>query len=244
MPSLVHASSRLTVSPGVALVSQSASEQVNGLVTVSCDFVCTAAQSSQIDKLFYPDAPPPIWPSSVNREYLLARQLFMVERSLSQENGLTYISATYAGGLIRGGSYIFATQERESPVNFSYVSPPFEIVRQDPENPNNSVTAGNLVSVIAYSYMPIVHIYEYVQVGSETTGTPPPPASQELYVLLSFFSSIPVQAPELGWSGIKNISYPREYFTNRIEAAVMLEDIKMNNLTATVKEVTRRYYIQ
>jgi hypothetical protein len=244
MPSLIHASSRLTGSPGVALISQSVSEQVNGLVTVSCDFVCTAAQSLQIDKLFYPDAPPPIFPSSVNRDYLLARQLFMVERSLSQENGLTYVSATYAGGLVRGGSYIFKTQERESPVSFSFVSEPFSIQFQNPDNPDNTSTAGNLTSSFAYSFMPIVHIYEYVQVGAETTGIPTPPAPQALYILLSFSSSIPVRAPELGWSGLKYISYPREWFTNQIEGRVMLEDIKTNDLTPSVKEVTRRYYIE
>lgn len=244
MPSLVHASSHLTGSPGVALLKQSVSEQVNGLVTVSCDFVCTKARSLQIDKLFYPDAPPPVWPSSVNRDYLLARQLFMVDRSLSQENGLTYVSATYAGGLVRGGSYIFKTQERESPVESSFVSEPFSLSFQNPDNPSSTSTASNLTSFWVYSFMPIVHIYEYVQVGAETTGTPTPPPTQELYVLLSFSSEIPTRAPELGWSGLKYISYPREWFINQINARVMLEDIKMNDLTPSVKEVTRRYYIE
>jgi len=244
MSSLIHASSRLTGSPGVALVSHSVAEQANGLYSVSCEFVCTAAQSLQIDRLFYPDAPPPIYPSSVNRDHLLARQLFMVDRSLSQENGLTYVSANYVGGLVRGGSYIFKTQERESPVAFSFVSEPFSLSRQNPDDPTSIITAANLVSYYAYSFMPIVHVYEYVQVGEETTGTPTPPESQELYVLLSFSSSIPTRAPEFGWSGLKYISYPREWFINQIEGRVMLEDIKMNDLTPSVKEVTRRYYIE
>lgn len=243
MPSLVHASSRLTGFPGVALLKQSVSEQVNGLVTVSCDFVCKASNATSVDRLFYPDAPPPVWPSAVNKSYLLSQKLFMVDRSLSQENGLTYVSATYAGGLIRGQEYIFKTQEREGPVTFNFTSEPFSITRQNPENPDNINTASNLTSIITYTYMPIVHIYEYVQVGAQTTGTPFPPPAEELYILLSYYSSIPRAAPELGWSGIAFDYYPREYFINQLNGRIMLEDIKFNNLTPSVKEVTRRYYI-
>ena len=244
MPSLVHASSRLTGSPGVALVSHSIAEQVNGLYSVECEFVCASSRSSQIDALFYPDASPPIYPSSVNRDHLLSRQLFMVERSLSQANGLTYVSATYAGGLVRGGSYIFKTQERESPVGFNFVSDPFSIQRQNPDNPNSTVTSENLTSEISYTYMPIVHIYEFVQIGNQTTGAPIPPSPEALYVLINFYSSIPRAAPELGWSGLVYDSYPREYFINQLNGRPMLEDIKSNNLTPSVQEITLRYYIE
>ena len=217
MPSLVHASPRLTGSPGVALLSHSVAEQVNGLYSVSCEFVCRASNSVAVDNLFYPDAEPPIYPASINRQYLLAGRLFMSSREVKTENGLCYISASYASGITRGGSFGYVTTERESPLTKTYVI----AVNND----------GSTIAFTSFSYLPIVITHEYVQVGSEKSSFFEAPLPEQLYVLLSYTGAGVGVNPKL-WA-IRSLN-PR----------AREDDTQRTSVTPSVIVKQTRYYIE
>lgn len=217
MPSLVHASSRLTGSPGVALVSHSVSEQSNGLYSVSCEFVCRASNSVAVDNLFYPDAEPPIYPSAVNKQYLLGGRLFMSDREVKTENGLSYISASYASGITRNGSFGYTSTERESIAGKFYITA---------RNPDGSVAA-----VFAFSYVPIVITNEYVQVGTETSSRFVAPQPEDLYVLISY-------------SGSGVGVYPEQFARSILNSLARTEDTARTSVTPSVIVKQTRYYIQ
>lgn len=217
MPSLVHASPRLTGSPGVALLSHSVAEQVNGLYSVSCEFVCRASNSVAVDNLFYPDAEPPIYPASINRQYLLAGRLFMSSREVKTENGLSYIAASYASGITRGGSFGYVTTERESLLTKTYVIA--------------ANSDGSTLALISFSYVPIVITHEYVQVGSEKSSSFASPAPEQLYVLLSY-------------SGAGVGVNPREDAIRILNGQAREEDTSRTNVTPSVIVKQTRYYIE
>jgi hypothetical protein len=218
MPSLVHASSRLTGSPGVALVSHSVSEQANGLYSVSCEFVCRATNSLAVDNLFYPDAEPPVYPSAVNKQYLLSGRLFMSDREVKTENGLSYISASYASGITRNGSFGYISTERESLVYKFY--------------PLALDTDGALRSWIALSYVPIVITHEYVQVGNEKSAVFVPPQPDDLYALIAF-------------SGVGVFTTTVEKFArNLIRPLARTDDTARTSITPSVIVKQTRYYIE
>jgi hypothetical protein len=98
MPSIVIKSSAFA-SSGFALNSQTFTEDISGLVRVSMRFTTTTAKRDSVSQLFYVDAPPPIWPSSIDSYLLQTEQLYMVDRNVTQSNGLVEISAQYAGAL-------------------------------------------------------------------------------------------------------------------------------------------------
>jgi hypothetical protein len=218
MPSLVHASSRLTGSPGVALVSHSVSEQANGLYSVSCEFVCRATNSLAVDNLFYPDAEPPVYPSAVNKQYLLSGRLFMSDREVKTENGLSYISASYASGITRNGSFGYISTERESSVSKFY--------------PLAFDVDGNLRSWITFAYVPIVITHEYVQVNNEKSAVFVPPQPDDLYALIEF-------------SGVGVFGTTVEKFArNLIRPLARTEDTARTSVTPSVIVKQTRYYIE
>ena len=88
---------------GIVLSRQTSQEQVNGLVNVQVEYSIPASKQYQIDRMFYVDAPPPIWPTVVNRAEMLTNNLYMVNRSVSRGNGLIIVNAEYVSGLNRGG---------------------------------------------------------------------------------------------------------------------------------------------
>jgi hypothetical protein len=98
---------------GIVLTNQSAQEQVNGLVTVSVQYVMPASRKAELDRFFYVDAPPPIWPEVVNRGELLTNNLYMVERSIERSNGLINVTASYVSGLQRLGSQGYFLREMQ-----------------------------------------------------------------------------------------------------------------------------------
>jgi hypothetical protein len=102
MPSIVVSSPQFTQS-GIALTASSCVEQVNGLVQVQATYTIAASRQSQLDALFYVDAPPPIHPSCISKANLLTNRLYMVQRSVSTSNGFCTVNAEYVGGLVRQG---------------------------------------------------------------------------------------------------------------------------------------------
>lgn len=156
MPSIVHSSPRLQ-SRRLAIVSEDVAEQPTGLVNVSIEYVCTAANRDRVARDFYVDAPPPIFPSSVNRNDLQTRQLYMISRTLTEKNGLVSIKASYAGALWRGSSDFLLTTQREKRLavyawNGLFVSP--------------STSQPIFLPYTAfYRWVSVVHNYEYASVG-------------------------------------------------------------------------------
>jgi hypothetical protein len=98
MPSIVIKSTAFSTT-GLALNSQTFTEDISGLVRVAMTFTTTTAKRDAVSQLFYVDAPPPIFPTSIDRYLLQTEQLYMVDRSVTQMNGLVEISAQYAGAL-------------------------------------------------------------------------------------------------------------------------------------------------
>ena len=218
MPSLVHASSRLTSSPGVALVSHSITEDNNGLISVSCEYVCTAQRLADTDLLFYPDAPPPIYPDSVNRRYLLAQRLFMGNRDISVANGLATITATYVSGLARSGNHVRISISKESPISM-YI--PIALGPID----------GEILAAVYFTYIPTIIEHEYVIVGNEKSGNISAPTNDQLYALVSF-----------GGFGVG--VYPEAYAINFLNSRARAVDEQSATLAPSVLLKTTRYFIE
>jgi len=114
MPSIIIGSAKWNTS-GIVLTKQSAQEQVNGLVAVSVQYSMPASRKAELDRFFYVDASPPIWPEVVNRGELLTNNLYMVERSIERLNGLISVTASYVSGLQRLGSQGYFLREMQEP---------------------------------------------------------------------------------------------------------------------------------
>jgi hypothetical protein len=241
MPALVHTNSALQ--GGFAKVSESVSEQASGLVTVQMQFVCRASNSARLSRLFYSDAPPPIFPDALNAADLITRRLYMVNRSVEQSNGLTYVQAEYAGGFANKRTNHLRFVDRESARSFQFVSEPFSITRVNPDNPTSSQTSGNLTNRFAYSWIPLVHTFEYVEIGNIAAYAPASPSVSELYELVAWSSNYYVPAPELGWSGIKTISYEKSWFIQNFFQGAATQDRKPIYITPTVKTIQHRFYL-
>jgi hypothetical protein len=117
MPSIVIKSTAFA-SSGLALNSQTFTEDISGLVRVAMTFTTTTAKRDAVSQLFYVDAPPPIFPTSIDRYLLQTEQLYMVDRTVTQSNGLVEISAQYAGALKSSIASPKVSLERKS-VNFN-----------------------------------------------------------------------------------------------------------------------------
>lgn len=113
MPSTVISSSAFA-SSGIALNSQSFTEDISGLVRASLTFTTTASRADEISQLFYVDAPPPIWPDSIDRFVLQSQQLYMVNRTVDKFAGLVTIKAQYAGALSNAIANPRVSLERKS----------------------------------------------------------------------------------------------------------------------------------
>jgi hypothetical protein len=99
---------------GLVLSEQSAQDQVNGLINVQAVYVGPSSKHDKIVRSFYPDAPPPIFPSIVSPGELLTGKLYLEQSSITRANGLTTVSANYVGGLYRGRGGFHVDEERES----------------------------------------------------------------------------------------------------------------------------------
>jgi hypothetical protein len=105
-------------SSGIALNSQSFTEDISGLVRASLTFTTTASRADEMSQLFYVDAPPPVWPDSIDRFVLQSQQLYMVNRTVDKFAGLVTIKAQYAGALSNAILNPRVSLERKS-VNFN-----------------------------------------------------------------------------------------------------------------------------
>ena len=83
----------------IALVSQNSVEEASGLVTVNVGYVTSAANNDYWSGRFTLDSSPPIYPNIINRGMLQRGGLYMSSRSMSKQNGLVEINATYYGAL-------------------------------------------------------------------------------------------------------------------------------------------------
>lgn len=242
MPSIVHSSPSLTGLPGLALVSHDFSEQADGLVTASCEFVCRATRQFELDRLFSIDAAPPVALPGINNSHLLYNRMFMSGRTISQANGLTHIKAEYVGGLVRGGEYMVFYKEAESPVSFNFVSEPFSITRQNPSNPTQISTISNVTTSIRFTYLPIVFVYEYVAVGDQKTAQPAAPGKRAVYTLISF-DGIDVVFSNDSWSTVGFIQRRENYYREIIERKSIVESISESVITNLVRKVTHRFFL-
>jgi hypothetical protein len=115
MPALIHESPGMALR-GLALIDQQVQEQTNGLVVVSLKFTAPAARETQVRRLFFFDAPPPIKPSAVNFDLLQNGKIFMSDASFEVAQGLLHISATYYGAAYAAQRTPFVTRSYESRV--------------------------------------------------------------------------------------------------------------------------------
>lgn len=175
MPSIVYQSPG-TASRRLSLVSQSVTEQINGLVNVSVQFITTAANRDKVAQLFFLDAPPPIWPHIVNQFELQSRALFMVTRSINQANGLVTIDAEYAGGLRRGGSQpVLITTERDGPNTIFSESDPetLQVFNANFPDLSNIQTQTQTYTPSRFiSFISIVYEYEFVDIDGVSPALP------------------------------------------------------------------------
>jgi hypothetical protein len=170
-----------------------------------------------VDNLFYPDAEPPVYPSAVNKQYLLSGRLFMSDREVKTENGLSYISASYASGITRNGSFGLISTERES------VTSKYFVLAVD--------SLGNALASVFFTYIPIVITHEYVQCGTEKSSQFVAPQPEELYVLLRF-----------GGAGVG--VYAEQYARNYLSILAATDDTARTSITPSVIVKQTRYYIE
>lgn len=233
MPALIHTSATMT-SKKVALVSQNFTEDDRGLVSASLQFVARASDRSAVDAMFYTDAPPPVWPTYLDRGRLIRRNLFMQSRTISEQYGLLTVDALFLGGRERIVPVI--TSEFESAVNFFYISEPFELVYQT--SPFSSITYGNLTSSFGYVYTPNVTSLSFVRIGNIDSFTPIKPQAEEMFSLVAFSSRL----PRRGNNGdLITEEYPKQWFIDLLKNTPVIEDRKTESLTPTVKIINVRY---
>lgn len=235
MPALLYTSPRM-VAKKIALTSQNYTEDDRGLVSVSLQFVAKASDRFAVDGMFYTDAPPPVWPTYLDRGRLIGRNLFMQSRALTEQYGLLTIDASFVGGRERIVPVV--TSDFESPVNYFLQSEPYSLQRVDPATGQNLGTYGNLTWSLGYTYTPIVQQLSFVRVGAIDSFAPVKPSVEAMYSLSNFGSRV----PRLGQNGeLINYEYPRQYFVDLINNIPVIEDRKIEALTPTVKIINVRY---
>jgi len=232
MPALLHTSARLDLKK-VALTSQNYTEDDRGLVSASLQFVAKASNRSAVDAMFYTDAPPPVWPTYLDRGRLIGRNLFMQSRTLSEQYGLLTVDALFVGGRERIVPVV--TSEFESPVNFSYQSEPIEHTRQTPSGP--VITTG-ITDGWGYTYTPKVVSLSFVRVGTIDSFLAVKPKAEDMFTLNSFGSNV----HSWGSNGeLIYFSYSKEWFLGLLNLTPVIEDRKTEALTPTVKIINVRY---
>jgi hypothetical protein len=143
MPALVHLSpSRYIASNSpsifgakVALLEQTESQQPNGLVNVAVSYGIETNSSSAIPNIFYLDAPPPLFPSCVQRDSLQQRNLFLLDFTTQKQNGLWTVDANYVGArtFVSGRQRPFVTRDNESRVTPAIrITAGYDITAEDP----------------------------------------------------------------------------------------------------------------
>jgi hypothetical protein len=241
MPAIVHTNSALL--SGMAVTSESLSEEASGLVRVRMDYVHRSSKAAQLNKLFYSDAPPPIFPSMISPSDLLERRLYMVQRAVSQENGLTYVQADYAGAFAnkRRNHLRYVSREGERRVAWIYpIFQSFQVFNPAPEpgffNDLLPVTF-KFQNSYSYTWVPFVITYEYAQINGISAYTPVAPDVTELYTLIKWDSNFTVRDPERGWLATKIKKQDKAWFSQffRADERVLTDNEVAEELPTTVK---------
>jgi hypothetical protein len=122
MPALIHNSQNFA-SRGIAILDQSYEEQPSGLVRVRVDYAMTNESAVlRLGKLFFLDAPPPVFPNIIPPENLQRGGLFLESHSVEKSYGQWRIAANYVGAKsLRDKFRGFITRESEA-----RVTPPFK----------------------------------------------------------------------------------------------------------------------
>jgi hypothetical protein len=164
---------------GLILSEQSAQDQVNGLINVQAVYVGPSSKHDKIVRSFYPDAPPPIFPSIVSRGELLTGNLYLEQSSITRANGITTVRANYVGGVYRGRGGFHVDETRESQrtgfaLNIGATSPnavytgTFLRSRERVEDPDIPVVPAG-----SFNFTPITKRLMFVRVkGSEVPNLP------------------------------------------------------------------------
>jgi len=98
MPSILRQSSSFSGNK-IALVSQGIVEEPSGLVRATVDYATSSANNDYWSNKFQLDSRPPIFPNILNKASLQRRSLYLGGRTVTKENGLVNINATYFGAL-------------------------------------------------------------------------------------------------------------------------------------------------
>lgn len=117
MAATLHIASRMTNSRFVIL-DQSESQDPNGLITVSVTYGVAPPLAADINRVFYLDAPPPVFPNCTQKSTLQGSQgLYLLDHSVEKQFGLWTIQATYVGArTFISGQRPFITRDGESRV--------------------------------------------------------------------------------------------------------------------------------
>lgn len=231
MPALLHTSTRMAAKK-VALTRQNYTEDDRGLVSASLQFVAKASDRSAVDGMFYTDALPPVWPTSLDRGRLIGRNLFMQSRTLSEQYGLLTIDALFVGGRERISPVV--TSEFESPIKVYVQSEPYEITRQ---TASGTHTYAGITDSWGYTYTPKVVNLSFVRVGTIDSFSPVKPKAEDMFTLNAFDSHLHRwNSGELAY-----FSYPEGWFLGLLNNNPVIEDRKTESLTPTVRIITVRY---
>jgi hypothetical protein len=180
MPATIIGNSEWT-SRGLVLTAQNAQEQVNGLVNVQVEYNAPATKQHKIDQLFYVDAPPPIWPSVVNRGEMLTNNSYMVTRSVERANGLVRVRAEYVSGLKRSGFRGYFLRETvetgKRGVAFNYFTgqeiPGTTVVRASVVTPAPSKLLRATTFATGFIYDERIKTVEFVRIGGQSAAALP-----------------------------------------------------------------------
>lgn len=216
----------------LALVSQSISEEPTGLVTASVGYTTLPEYRNRISPLFVVDNEPPMYPSAISRDELLTNRLYLRDRVIEQSNGLVHISATYVGGLNRGGDYVYCTLEPESDKTVTFISDPFTIQIYNGQGLQSSVV-DNATNGYTYTFSRIVATYEFVGVGDQfsyTARTLP-----QIAKLSSYSGSF--------WTNSGNKPFPESFFVGEVAKRIK-QDRKETFQTPLVRTITIRHFAE
>jgi len=215
---------------GLVIQSQSVSEESNGLVRVQITYITTTDKRDAISRLFYTDSQPPIFPDCYNKNELQGRNLFLIDRTIMQENGFVTIDAKYAGALNRAltkPSILLGRESKSIQFKIRYAvvgDPPVEVFDQY----EATLTTG----VKSYS-LAVVGDAEFV-VGA--------PSFNDLFLGCIFTNKTLVYE-----GGVRFPQYDRnapasELVFNNTTSSVGT-DLLYNFLTPMVKIQTRRFFL-
>jgi hypothetical protein len=171
---------------GIALNSSSCVEQVNGLIEVQARFTIPKSRQTEIDRLFFVDAQPPIDPSCVTKASLLTQRLYMVSRTVTSENGFLVIDASYVGALARPGSRGFYLTEGKGPIlqGTNFYSIPYAVLGE----PFTSVNNNPASRVYNLEYFVKEITIEFVEIASLTATSVPEFTFDDLFVFIKLLS--------------------------------------------------------